>query len=92
MLIHVNAMKIHLKNKFIELNVFKFASSIQVIMLCNAGVSTKVREYYKSFVNTSNIMTVFNITTGHTFVSSLNTYIKLFLHRILYKISRETGA
>jgi len=42
-------------------------------MLCNAGVGTKVREYYKRFVNTSNIMTVFNITAEHTFVSSRNT-------------------
>lgn len=43
---------------------------LRIQVMCNAGVGMKVLEYYKHFVNPSNIMTVFNFTAEHTFVSS----------------------
>jgi len=36
--------------------------------LCNTGVGVKTKEYYETFVHPSNIMTVFNVAAGHTFV------------------------
>jgi len=39
-----------------------------VIALCNTGVGEKTKEYYETFVNSSNIMTVFNISAEHAFV------------------------
>ena len=42
--------------------------SIQVIMLCDTELGVKVQEYYKHFVNSSNIKGVFNVAAPHTFV------------------------
>jgi len=42
--------------------------SVQATALCNTGVGVKTKEYYETFVHPSNIMTVFNVAAGHTFV------------------------
>ena len=53
-------------------NVFKrrALSSEQLMMLCNTGEGALVKTYYETFVESSNIMAVFNVTAEHTFVRS----------------------
>jgi len=43
----------------------KIANALCIIF---AGVGEKVVDYYENFVNSGNILTVFNVSTGHTFV------------------------